>query len=169
MSHDTLLERRVVLRAAEDIGHDLAEDRTAAQKLNHAGSDRGAEERAAIEAANNASSEFQFAGKSGANPVGVHLGIAFGNGFAEKFARAHSVEETFAGERVNESGSISNKGPVFADNGALRKCRNLRRWQHMTVEASGFGGESLFADECLQMCAKFGLIVRSHAAADADG
>src|ERR1700746_3019251 len=107
MSHDALLERGVILCAAENIGHDLAEDGAATHKLNHARGDCGAEESAAIEATHNAGGEFKFAGEGRADPIGVHLGIAFGDGFAEKFAGAHGVEKTFSGEWIDESGGVA--------------------------------------------------------------
>src|SRR5215470_5313442 len=135
MADDALLERSVVLRAAENVGHELAENGAAAQELDHARSDRGAEEGAAVEAADNACGEFEFAGERGAYPVGIHLRIAFGDGFAEQFAGAHGVEEAFTGERVDESGSVAYQRPVFADHGALRKRSNLRRREDMAVEA----------------------------------
>ena len=83
MSDDSLLERGVVLSAAENVGHDLAENCAAAEELHHASGDRGTEKRSAIKAANDARSEFKFAGKRSADPIGVHLRMAFGDGFAE--------------------------------------------------------------------------------------
>src|SRR5262245_53213395 len=108
MADNTLLQSCVVLRTAEDVGHELAENRAATHELNHARRDRRSQERAPIEAAHNACRKFKFARKCGANPVGVALRIALGDGFAEKFSGAHSVEEAFAGERVNESSSVPN-------------------------------------------------------------
>src|ERR1051326_30303 len=99
MAHHALLERSVVLRAAKNIGHDLAENRAAAKKLDHAGGDGGAEKRAAIETADDFRGELQFAGKRSTHPIRIHLRIAFSDGLAEKFPRAHRVEETFSGER----------------------------------------------------------------------
>src|SRR5258706_1263717 len=133
-----LLERGVVLRAAENIGHDLAENGAAAKELHHASGDRSAEERAAIEAAYDAGGEFEFAGESCAHPVCVHLRIAFSDGFAEKFSGAHRVEETFSGEWIDESGGVANQRPIFADNCSLRKSWNLRRWEDVAVKARGF-------------------------------
>src|SRR6266436_873672 len=168
MADYALLERGVVLRTAENIGHDLAENGAAAEELHHARGDGGTEECATVKAAHDARGEFEFAGEGRANPVGVHLRIAFGDGFAEKFAGAHGVEQTLSGERIDESGSITYQRPIFADDRALRKCRNLWRGKNMAVEARGFGGKFLLADKRLQVSAKFVLIVRGHAAADAD-
>src|ERR1700739_3713526 len=169
MAHDALFERGVVLRAAENIGHDLAEDGAAAKELHHASGDCGAEESAAIDAAHDARGEYEFARKSSADPVSVHLRIAFGDGFAENFSGAHGVKKAFSGERINERGGVAHQSPIPADHGALTECWNLRRGKHVAVEARGFGGKLLLADESLQVGAQFSLIVRSHAATDADG
>src|SRR5882672_12315343 len=104
MPDHALLKRGVVLSAAENISHDLAENCAAAKELHHAGGDGSAQESAAVEAANDARGEFKFAGERGANPVGVHLRMAFGDGFAEEFAGAHGVEQAFSGEGVDERG-----------------------------------------------------------------
>src|SRR5260221_13456829 len=61
MAGHALLQRGVVLRAAENIGHDLPENSAAAEKLNHPRGDGGAQKRSAIEAPNDARREFQFA------------------------------------------------------------------------------------------------------------
>src|ERR1700756_953927 len=168
MAYNALLECGVVLRAAENIGHNLAEDGAAAKELHHASGDHGAEESAAIEAAHDARGEFEFTRESSADPVSVHLGIAFGDGFAEKFTGAHGVKQTFSGERINERGGVAYQSPIPANHGALRECWNLRRGKDVAVEARGFQGKLLLADESLQVCTQFGLIVRSHAATDAD-
>ena len=60
MAEDALFEGGVILRAAEEIGEELAEDGVALEELHHARGDGAAEERAAIEAANNACGEFEF-------------------------------------------------------------------------------------------------------------
>src|SRR5260370_2182069 len=169
MAYDALFERSVVLRTAENIGHDLAENGAAAEELHHARGDGGTEECATVKAAHDARGEFEFVGEGRAKPVGVHLGIAFGDGFAEKFAGAHGVEQSFTSEGIDKSGRIADERPIFADDRALRKCRNLWRGKNMAVEARGFGGKFLLADKRLQVSAKFVLIVRGHAAADADG
>src|SRR5438105_4527826 len=149
MAYDALLERGIVLRAAENIGHNLAENRAAAEELHHARGDGGTEECATVKAAHDARGEFQFTRKSRANPVGVHLRIAFGDGFAEKFAGAHSVEQTFTSERIDKSGGIAHQRPILADDGALRKSRYLWRGKNVTVEPCGFGGKFLLANKHL--------------------
>src|SRR5207248_3959375 len=88
--------------------------------------------------------------------------------FADEFSGAHGVEKAFTVDRNDECGSVAYQRPIFADDGALRKCRNLRRRENVAVKAGGFGGKLLFADESLQVRAEFRLIVRSHAAADTD-
>src|SRR5215469_1745861 len=168
MTYDALLERSVILRAAENVGHELAENGAAAHELHHASGDGGAEEGAAIKAAHDARGKFELTRESGADPVGVPLRVSFGDGFAEQFARAHRVEEAFAGERIDEGGSVADQRPVLADYGALGKGRNLGRGQNMAIETGGFDRELLPGNERLQVLAELALVVRRHAAADAD-
>src|SRR5215467_535298 len=166
MTNHALFQGRVILGAAENIGHELAEDGAAAHKLDHARGNGGAQERATVETAYDARREFKLAGESGADPVAVSLRIAFGNGFAQKFARTHGVEQAFACKRIDESGGVSDERPVFPDHCTLRKRGNLRGREHVAVKAGVFGLEVLLADENLQVLTELGLCVRSHAAAD---
>src|SRR5882724_2729403 len=169
MSYDALLERGVILCTAENIGHDLTKNGTTAEELHHARGDGSAEKGATVKTADDLCSEFQFTREGCADPVSVHLRIALGDGFAEEFARAHGVKETFTSERIDESGGIADERPVFSDDSALGKRGNLRRRKDMAVKARGFSGKFLLADEHLQVSAKFVLVVRSHAAANSDG
>src|SRR5260370_9018108 len=107
MAYDALFERSVVLRTAENIGHDLAENGAAAEELHHARGDGGTEECATVKAAHDARGEFEFAGEGRGNPVGVHLRIAFSDGFAEKFAGAHALEQTFSAHPIGKRGPIA--------------------------------------------------------------
>jgi len=60
MAEDALFEGGVILRAAEEIGEELAENGIALEELHHARGDRTAQERAAIEAAHDAGGELEF-------------------------------------------------------------------------------------------------------------
>src|SRR5208337_2022796 len=71
MTEDALLKRGVILRAAEQVGEKLAEDGVALEELHHARGDGAAEERSAVEAANDARGEFEFGGKRGFDTRGI--------------------------------------------------------------------------------------------------
>src|ERR1700723_1228438 len=60
MPQNALLQRTVVLRAAEQIAQQLPKHRVALQKLHHARRDRAAEERPTIKSANNPRRKFQL-------------------------------------------------------------------------------------------------------------
>lgn len=169
MAPEAFLERCVVLRAAKNIGHELTEDRAAAEELDHARGNGSSEEGTAIEAADDARSEGEFGSEGGADPVGVNLRLALGQCFAEQFAGAHCVKKTLASERVNPCGCVANERPILANNGALRERAFLRRRQNVRVELADFGRYVLFLNECLQMRAQLPAGMRSHAATDADG
>src|SRR5208337_2595867 len=97
MAEDALLKRGVILRAAEQVGEKLAEDGVALEELHHARGDGAAEERSAVETADEARGEFEFGGKRGFDTRGIFFGAAFGEGLAQEFAGAHGVEQAFAG------------------------------------------------------------------------
>src|SRR5712691_1680388 len=71
------LEAGIVLRAAEEVAHQLPEDGAAAQELNHAGRDRAPQEGAAIEPPHDSRREFQFGGEGGPHPSGILFRAAF--------------------------------------------------------------------------------------------
>src|SRR5216683_1693113 len=71
------LQAGVILRAAEQIAHQLPEHRAAAQELNHARRDRTAEERSTIETPHDACRKLQFGAESSLYPRWVLLGAAF--------------------------------------------------------------------------------------------
>src|ERR1700682_5712337 len=64
MAPESPLQAGVILRAAEQIAHQLPEHRAAAQELNHARRDRTAQERSTIEAPHDACRELQFGTES---------------------------------------------------------------------------------------------------------
>src|SRR5215470_11272672 len=168
MTDHALLEGGVVLGAAENVGHELPENGTATHELNHARGYGGAKKAAAVKPPYDPRCKLELAGESGSYPIGVHLGIALGDGSAQQFAGAHGVEQPFSGQRIDESGRVTYHGPVLADHRALRKRRHLRRGQDVAVKAGARHVEFLLADENLQMLAQLGLVMRSHAAANAD-
>src|ERR1017187_8389325 len=59
VSPEAVFEAGLALRAAENIAHQLAENRAAAHELHHAGGDCRAQERAAIETSHDAGREFE--------------------------------------------------------------------------------------------------------------
>src|SRR6266850_1309122 len=61
----------IILGAAKEVAHQLAEDRTAAQELHHARRDRASEKRPAIKPAHDARRKFELRGKSGLHPRGI--------------------------------------------------------------------------------------------------
>src|SRR5271154_1385270 len=78
MAPETALQARVVLRAAEDIAHQLPEDCAAAHELHHAGGHRCAQKRSAVETTDDPRGEFQFRRKRSFYPHWVFFGAAFG-------------------------------------------------------------------------------------------
>src|SRR5438045_3561308 len=74
---ESALQAGVILRAAEQIAHQLPEHRAAAQELNHARRDRTAQERSTIETPHDACRELQFGTESSLYPRWVFLGAAF--------------------------------------------------------------------------------------------
>src|SRR5262249_44113727 len=117
---DAFLERRIVLRAAKNVRHQLAEHGTALEELHHASSDRGPEECTAIKAANDARGKRQLRSEGSADPVGVNLRLTFREGFAEQFSRTHGIKKAFAGQRIDPSGRIADKRPILSNDSALR-------------------------------------------------
>ena len=167
MAEDALLERGVVLRAAEQIGEKLAEYGVALQELHHARGDGAAQERAAIEAADDARGEFQFRGEGGFDARGIFFGAAFGEGLAQELAGAHGVEKAFASEGIDPGGGVADERPVPADDAAIRERAHLGRGQDVAVELGGFGGEFLGGRKSMEMRAQFAAGMRAHAAANA--
>ena len=169
MSPEALLEGGVILRAAEKVADQLAENGVALEELHHAGGGGTAQKRAAIETAHDARSEFQFTGESGFDPGRIFFRATLREGTAEQLSRAHGVKKTFAGERINPGGGVSYQGPILADYAAMGKSALLRRREHVAIEFCGGGGNFLRIDEGVQIRAEFRAGVGSHTAADADG
>src|SRR6266568_1585761 len=55
---EAALQAGIILRATEEVAHQLTENRAAADELHHAGSHRTSQERSAVEAAHNARGKF---------------------------------------------------------------------------------------------------------------
>src|SRR5437868_4689193 len=154
MAPEAALETGVILRSGEDVGHQLAKNGAAPEKLHHAGGNGGAQESAAIKTADDAGGEFKLSGKSGANARGIFFRAAFGEGAAEEFAGTHGVEKAFAGERIDPSGGVAHHGPIFAEDGTLGESAFARRGQNVAVEARAFRGDFLFVDKGVQVRAE---------------
>src|SRR5271157_153783 len=169
MAEDALLERGVVLRPAKQIGEKLAEDSVTLEKLHHARGDGAAQERSAIEAADDARGELEFRGEGGFDTRGIFFGAAFGERFAKELAGAHGIEEAFTGEGIHPGGGVADERPVPADDAAVREGAHLRRGQYVTVELGGCGGEFLRGCKSMEMRAELTAGVRAHAPADAEG
>jgi len=45
--------------------------------------------------------------------------MAFGDGFAQKFAGTHGVKQSFAGERIHESAASPTSAQFLPDHGSL--------------------------------------------------
>src|SRR6267143_2952087 len=72
------LEAGIILSAAEEIAHQLAEDRAAAQELHHARRDRASQKRPAIKPAHNTRRKFEFRRKRSLHPRGIFFRAACG-------------------------------------------------------------------------------------------
>src|SRR5216110_2797734 len=118
---ESALQAGVILRAAEQIAHQLPEHRAAAQELNHASGHRAAEERSAIEAPHDARREFQFGAESSLHPSRVLFRAAFCKRAAQQFAGANGIEKAFACEGINPGGRISDERPVLTDDVSFGK------------------------------------------------
>src|SRR6266566_522147 len=113
MAPKSPLQAGVILRAAEEIPHQLPEYWAAAHELNHASGDRAAQEGSTIETPHNARREFQFRTKGRLHPSRVLLRAAFREGAAQQFARANGIEKAFAREGIDPGGGISDERPVI--------------------------------------------------------
>src|SRR5260370_1266406 len=108
MAPKSPLQAGVILRAAEEIPHQLPEYWAAAHELNHASGDRAAQEGSTIETPHNARREFQFGAKGCLHPCGVFLRAAFREGAAQQFARANRIEKAFARQGIDPGSVISS-------------------------------------------------------------
>src|SRR5882672_4488292 len=84
----------IILGAAEEVAHQLAEDRAAAQELHHARRDRASEKRPAVKPANDARRKFELRGKGSLYPGGIFFRAARGQRTPEQFAGAYRVKES---------------------------------------------------------------------------
>src|SRR5579859_2266138 len=164
-----LFQARVILRAAEDVRHQLTEDGAAAKELDHASGDGSSEKRSAIKAANDAGGKFKFRGEGRADPIGINFGFALCERFAQQFAGAHCVEQPFASQWIDPRGGIADECPIFADNGTLRKGALLRGRQDVRIKLRAIERDFLFLNELLKVFAQFAAGVGSHVAANPHG
>src|SRR5256884_7508576 len=165
---EAALQAGIVLSAAEEVAHQLPENRAASDELHHARGYGGSEKRAAIETADDARGKFQLGRECGLDPGRIFLRAALRQRTAKKLAGADCVEQPFASERIDPGGGVADQRPVLADNVALRKRALLRRGQDVAVELCAFRWKVLLLDKRLQMPAKLRAGMRGHAAADSD-
>src|SRR6267378_4096863 len=160
------LQAGIILGAAEEVAHQLAEDRATMQELHHARRDRASEKRPAIKPAHDARRKFELRRKSSLHPRRIFFGTARGQRTPEQFAGADRVKESFAGQRIHPGGGIAHQGPISSDHGALGKRAFQRRRQHVAVKLRALDGNILLLDKLLQMAAELRACMRSHAAAN---
>src|SRR5713101_3475888 len=91
------LQAGIILGAAEEVAHQLAEDRAAAQELHHARRDRASEKRPAIKPANDARRKFELRRKRSLHPRGIFFRAPRGQRTPEQFAGANRIKKSFAG------------------------------------------------------------------------
>src|SRR6266481_9074261 len=168
MAPESPLQAGVILRAAEQIAHQLPEHRAAAQELNHARRDRTAQERSAIKTPHDARREFQFSAKSSLYPRRVLLRATFGERAAQQFAGANGIEKAFAGEWIDPRRRISNKRPVLSDDVSFGKRALLRRGQDVAIKLCALRLYTVLVHKGLQMAAQLRAGMRRHAPANPD-
>src|SRR2546427_1673539 len=168
MAPESPLQAGVILRAAEQIAHQLPEHRAAGQELNHARRDCTAQERSAIKTPHDARREFQFSAKSSLYPRRVLLRATFGERAAQQFAGANGIERAFAGEGIDPRRRISNKRPVLSDDVSFGKRALLRRGQDVAIKLCALRLYTVLPHKCLQMAAQLRAGMRRHAPANAD-
>src|SRR5713226_10432581 len=94
------LEARIILSAAEEIAHQLAEDRAAAQELHHTRRDRASQKRPAIKPTHDARRKFELRRERSLHPRGIFFRAARGQRTPEQFAGANRIKKSFAGQRI---------------------------------------------------------------------
>src|SRR5260370_2576164 len=160
------LQAGVILRAAEEIAHQLPEHRTAPHELHHPRGHRAPQKRSSIETPHDACRELQLRAESSLHPGRVLLRTAFGKRTAEQFARTNGIEKTLARERIDPRRRISHERPVLSNHGSFRKPALLRRWQHMAIKLCALRLDGVLIHECLQMPAQFRARMRRHTPAN---
>src|SRR5713101_566227 len=115
MAPESPLQAGVILRAAEQVAHQLPEHRAAPQELNHARRNRTTQERSAIKTPHDARRELQFGAESSLHPRRVLLRTAFGKRAAQQLAGANRIEKSLTGERIHPRSRISDERPVLSD------------------------------------------------------
>ena len=169
MTPEAALQAGIILRAAEEVAHQLTENRAAADELHHARRYRIPQERPAVKAPDDARGKFQFAGEGRFDPGGIFFRAALRERPAKQFAGAYGVKEAFAGEGIDPGCGVADERPVFSENAAFRKCAFLRGGQNVAIKLGVFRRDVLFLDKSLQVAAELCAGMRGHAAADSDG
>src|SRR5713101_1273219 len=134
MAPESPLQAGVILRAAEQVAHQLPEHRAAAQELHHARRDRTAQERSAIETPHDARRELQFSAESSLYPRWILLGAAFRERPAQQFAGTNGIEKAFARQGIDPRRRISNERPVLSDDVSFGERALLRRRQDVAIK-----------------------------------
>src|SRR5258708_1724385 len=155
MAPQSPLQAGVVLRAAEEVAHQLPENRAASQKLHHPRGDSCAQEGAAIKAPHDARRKLELRRKCRSHARRIFFRAAFRQRAAKQLARTHGIEQAFAGQRIDPCRRVPDHGPVFPEHMAFRKRALPRRGQHVTVEARAFGRNFLLLDERVQVRLQF--------------
>src|SRR6266849_4827802 len=155
MAPQSPLQAGVVLRAAEKVAHQLPENRTASQKLHHPRRDCGAQKRAAIKAPHDARRKFELRRKCRPHARRIFFRAAFRQRPAQQLARAHGIEQAFAGQRIDPRRRVAHHRPVFPEHMALRERALPRRGQHVTVKARAFGRNFLLLNKRVQVRLQF--------------
>src|SRR5712664_1912610 len=109
------LQAGVILRAAEQIAHQLPEHRAAPQELHHARRNRTTQDRSAIKTPHDARRELQFGAEGSFHPSRVLLRAALGERAAHQFAGANRIEKSLTGERIHPRSRISDERPFLSD------------------------------------------------------
>src|SRR6266481_6077910 len=109
------LQGGIILGAAEEVAHQLAEDRAAAQELHHPRRDRASQKRAAIKPPHDARRKFELCGERSLHPRGIFFRAPGGQGPAEQFAGADRVKESFAGQGIDPGDAAAWVDPLTGE------------------------------------------------------
>src|SRR5204862_2653059 len=148
------LQTGVILRTAEEIAHQLPEDRAAAHKLHHARCYRAAQERSAIKPPNDARREFQFGAESSLHPGRIFLRASRGERAPQQFAGPNGIKKSLASKRIDPGRRVSYECPVFSDHTSFGKRALSRRRQHMAVKLCALRRYVVLLDKVLQVPAQ---------------
>src|SRR5438876_10852691 len=104
---EAALQAGIVLSAAEEVAHQLPENRAASDELHHARGYGGSEERAAIETADDARGKFRLGRGRGFDPGRILLRAALRQRTAKKHAGGVWVGPPFGRERIDPGGGVA--------------------------------------------------------------